>query len=104
MILMKIKKGDKVVVIKGKDRAKTGAVIKVLPELKRVVVEGVNLAVKYQKAERGSKKAERMNVPMPFAVANVKLVCSHCQKATRVGYQVAGEVKSRVCKQCHKTI
>ena len=101
---MKIKKGDKVVVTKGKDRTKIGAVMRVLPELNRVVVEGVNLAVKYKKADRGSKKAERMNVAMPFAVANVKLICSHCQKATRVGYSVAGETKARVCKLCHKTI
>lgn len=70
---MKIKKGDKVQVIAGKDKGQKGSVVRALPKLDKVVVEGVNLAKKHQKPSRSGTKGQIVEVAMPIHVSNVKL-------------------------------
>ena len=71
IIKMKIKKGDKVIVIAGKNKGTTGTVLKAMPKESRVVVEGVHIVKKHQKP-RGGKKGVLVERPMPIHVSNVK--------------------------------
>jgi large subunit ribosomal protein L24 len=98
---LKIKKGDKVKVLTGKDRGKTGNVTRVLPAAGKVIVDGVNVAKKHQKATRATMQGGIIDKDMPLPVANVMLVCVSCGKPTRVGYKIDGDgTKVRVCKKC----
>ncbi|MFZ6003759.1 MAG: 50S ribosomal protein L24 [Actinomycetota bacterium] len=98
---LKIKKGDKVRVLTGKDRGKTGEVMRALPEVGKVIVDGVNVAKKHQKATRATMQGGIIDKDMPIPVANVALVCPACGKATRVGYTIDRDgTKVRSCKKC----
>jgi large subunit ribosomal protein L24 len=98
---LKIKKGDKVKVLTGKDRGKTGNVTRVLPTTGKVIVDGVNVAKKHQKATRATMQGGIIDKDMPLPVANVALLCPTCNKTTRVGYKIDKDgTKARVCKKC----
>ena len=94
---MKIKKGDQVIVISGKDQGKEGEVIRALPNDDKVIVNGVNTAKKHQKAQRQNQQAGIIDRDMPIHVSNVMLI--HKGKPTRVGYKVQNDgTKVRVAK------
>lgn len=97
---MKLKKGDTVSVLAGKDRGKKGEITRVLPERDRVIVDGVNRAKKHQKPTRATMQGGIIDKEMPIHVSNVALVCSKCGP-TRIGYRFndAGE-KIRICRKC----
>ena len=97
---IKIKKGDKVVVITGKDRTKTGKVLKVFPEAGRLVVESVNLRKRREKTKKAGKPGQVIESPAPFAIAKVMLWCADCSRGRRIGHQLIGGKKVRVCRQC----
>ena len=97
---MKIKKGDNILVTSGKDRGRKGKVIRVLPMVGRVVVEGMNVKKKHMKPRRAKEKGQIIEMPAPFSISNVKLICVKCGKAVKVGYRLEGERKYRVCKKC----
>ena len=96
---LKIKKGDKVKVLTGKDRGKTGNVTRVLPTASKVIVDGVNVAKKHQKATRATMQGGIIDKDMPIPVANVALLCPK-DGPTRVGYKIDGGEKVRICKKC----
>lgn len=100
---MKIKKGDKVKVLLGKDRGKTGEVKLVLGKKKRVFVEGVNLYKRHVKKMQGMEGGI-IDIPKSMDLSNVALICPSCNKPTRVGYQITGDSKVRICKKCKKEI
>ena len=102
--MAKIIKGDKVLVIAGKDRNKTGKVIKVMPTNRALLIEGVNLAKKHQKPKKQGQKGQIISLPRPIDESNAMLVCPKCGKATRVGSAVAGEKRVRTCKKCRAEI
>ncbi len=97
---MKIKKGDIVLITKGKDREKSGKVLSAFPKENKVLVEGLNLRKKHVRPTKSGEKGQIIQVPVPISVANVKLICSKCGKAVRVGYRIEGEKKYRICKKC----
>ncbi len=101
---MKIKKGDTVLIIKGKDRGRTGKVIKALPRENRIVVEGLNLVKKHIKPRRQGEKGKIVEIPRPISISNVKLICPNCNKPTRVGYKIEKKEKYRYCKKCQGLI
>jgi large subunit ribosomal protein L24 len=101
---MKIKKDDTVLIISGKYRGEKGKVLLVFPKDGKVLVEGVNLIKKHQRPKREGEKGQIIQIPAPFPVSNVKLVCPKCGKATRVGYKITENKKSRICKKCGKEI
>jgi large subunit ribosomal protein L24 len=102
---LKIKKGDQVKVLTGKDRGKTGNVTRVFPDAGKVIVDGVNVAKKHQKATNATMQGGIIDKDMPLPVANVALVCPACNKATRVGYVIKDDgTKVRSCKKCGKDI
>ena len=101
---MKIKKGDKVQIMAGKDCGKQGEVLLVLPVAEKVVVKGANMMKRHVRARREGEKGERIEKETPIHVPNVMLVCPHTNKPTRVGYQVEGGEKIRMSKRAGKAI
>jgi len=98
---LKIRKGDRVRVLTGKDRGKEGEVMRALPREGRVIVDGVNVARKSQRPTRTTQQGGIIDKDMPIQVSNVALVCPSCGKPTRVGFKVdASGGKVRVCKKC----
>ena len=101
---MKIRKGDTVRVLTGKDRGKEGEVIRALPEVNKVIVAGVNIAKKHQRPLNATMQGGIIDKDMPLPVANVALLCSDCGP-TRVGYRFDPDgTKVRVCKKCRKDV
>ncbi len=101
---MKIKKGDIVTVITGKDKGKKGKTLQSFPTLNKIVIENVNLRKKSVKAKKSGEKGQVVEFPAPIDVSNVKLVCPKCSKPTRVGYLVKDGNKFRMCKSCKAEI
>lgn len=85
---MKILKGDKVVVIAGKDKGKTGTVQAVYPKVGKVVVEGVNVHKKHKKPTQQTPEGSVLEIYVPIDVSNVAIVDPKTKKASRVGYAV----------------
>ena len=84
---MKIRKGDRVVVLQGKDRGKEGVVMRAMPKEGKVIVDGVNIARKHQKARKATMQGGINNKDMPIEVSNVAIVGSD-GRPTRIGYKV----------------
>ena len=105
---MNIKKGDKVTILAGKDKGKTGKVLQVFPERERVSVEGLNLLIKHMRPRREGEKGQRIEFPAPMNISNLMLVCPKCSKPTRVSYKIVkgdkGDKKFRVCKKCDQVV
>lgn len=95
---MKIKKGDFVVIITGKDKGKKGTVMRAIPSEDKLIVEKVNLCTKHQKAKRNLPSG-KVEFEAPIHVSNVKILCPETKKSSRVGYQLAkGVKKTRIAK------
>jgi len=101
---MKLKKGDKVKILKGKDRLKTGTILRAIPETLQVIVDGLNLYKKRTKPRGQGKPGEMVLVPRPLAASRVALVCGNCKQATRIGSRIEGEKKMRYCKKCQANL
>lgn len=102
---MSVRSGDTVVVISGKDRGKRGDVTRVLPEENRVVVEGVNMVKRHLRRQPGSLQAGIIDMPAPLNRSNVMLVCTNCDRPTRVAHTVLPDGSHvRVCRHCHEII
>lgn len=102
---MKIKKGDTIRVLAGKDRNKDGTVVLVRPSKQSLIVEGINVTKKHRKPKRKGEKGQIVEVSAPLHISNVSLLCPKCSKATRVSYVVndSGK-KERSCKKCNAII
>lgn len=102
---MKLKKNDQVTVIAGKERGKKGKVLKVFPVANRVIVEGLNYSVVYNRPTQENPKGGLSKVESQIHVSNVQLICPKCSKPTRIGYQfLADNTKQRICKKCSEII
>jgi large subunit ribosomal protein L24 len=97
---MKIRKGDQVQIISGKERGKRGKVLNVIASKGKVVIEGLNIIKKHKRPRKEGEKGQRVEVPAPLDASNVMLICSQCGKLTRTGYRIENKKKFRVCKQC----
>ncbi|MDP3685747.1 MAG: 50S ribosomal protein L24 [bacterium] len=105
MAKLKVKSGDTVLIQVGKDRGKTGKVLRVFPKVGRLIVEGRNIVKKHVRPRRAGEKGQRIEVPAPMPVARVMLVCPSCQKATRVAVGRTPEGRrERRCKKCRTVI
>ncbi|MBP9732181.1 MAG: 50S ribosomal protein L24 [Candidatus Magasanikbacteria bacterium] len=105
---MKIKTGDNVVVLSGKDRGKTGKIVQVLRNKATaqsyVVVEGVNVLKKHLRAGRQGEKGQVIELPSPIHASAVAVIDPKTNKGTRVGYQIEGDTKKRVAKGSNEII
>ena len=101
---MKIKKGDNVLVISGKDRGRTAKVLTSLPKVEKILIEGINLKNKHVKPKKQGEAGQVVRIPAPINVSDVKFLCPKCGKAVRLGYKVEGDKKFRVCKKCKSEV
>lgn len=101
---MKIKKGDQVEIIAGKDSGKRGEVLYVFPRLEKIVVKGANIMKRHVRSKRDGEKGQRIEKEAPLHVSNVMLVCPHTNVLTRIGYKMEGGEKVRVSKKSGKVI
>ena len=102
---LKIRKGDEVMVIAGKDRGKKGRVQSLNPSALTVVVAGVNIAKRHRKPNPSkNEKGGIIEEPRPLALGKVMVVCPHCGKPTRVAHRIDEDNKERICKKCGETI
>jgi large subunit ribosomal protein L24 len=101
---MKVKKGDNVLIIAGKDKGRTGKITKSLPKEAKILVEGINMRKKHVRPRREGEKGQIVDIPAAMDVSNVKVICPKCGKATRVGYSVEKDSKNRICKKCKQVI
>lgn len=102
---MRVKTGDNVEVIAGKDKGKRGQITRAIPKESRVVVEKVNLVKRHTKPNPQLMAGGIVTKEAPIHVSNVMIVCRHCKKATRIGmsFNAAGK-KLRMCKRCGEAL
>lgn len=101
---MKIKKGDTILIISGKDRGKKAKVLEAFPRQNKVMVEGVNIVKRHRRPRREKEKGQIVEVPKPIDISNVKLICPKCSQPTRLGYRLTEKGKYRICKKCGQEI
>jgi large subunit ribosomal protein L24 len=107
---LNIKKGDTVLIITGKDRGKQGIVSRALPQVNKVIVEGLNIAKKHIRPQGQTRQGGIIEKAMPLQVSNTMLICTECGKPTRIAHDrrpmgTDQKMRSvRVCKKCQKVI
>lgn len=101
---MRIRKGDKVRVIAGNDRGKTGVVRAAFPRRGAIAVDGVNIKKKHVRPQRRGQKGQLVRIPAPFPVARAMIVCPSCVMPARIGYHRERGSITRVCKKCGATL
>ncbi len=99
----KIKKGDLVKVVAGKDNGKEGKVLRVMSKENKVLVEDVNVAKRHIRKMEGLEGGI-LNISKPINLSNVMLICPNCKKPSRVGFEGHDKTKVRVCKKCKEVI
>jgi large subunit ribosomal protein L24 len=101
----KIKKNDMVMVITGRDRGKTGKVMRVLPERGRVMVERINIVKRHSKPRGAASPGGILEKEAPLDVSNVMLFCERCSAPVRVGFKIAADkAKTRICRRCGEPV
>ena len=101
---MTVKKGDTVLVITGKEKGKTGKVSEVFPKDNRVLVDGLNIVSKHQKARKQNEQSAIVKKSAPIEASNVMVVCPVCNKATRIAHSEIEGKKVRTCKKCNASL
>lgn len=101
---MKLKKGDNVKIVSGKDRGKIGKIEKVFGKIGKVLVTGVNQYKRHLKARSQGQPSEIVTITKPLPLQNVALICQHCKLPTRIGFRLEKNDKIRVCRKCDKKI
>lgn len=102
--MSKIKKGDKVKVLLGKDKGREGEVERVLPKEGAVLITDLNIYKKHVKGGVSGQKSGIYEVPRPLPISKVALICPKCKKQTRVGFKDVDGQKVRVCRKCEREI
>jgi large subunit ribosomal protein L24 len=101
---MKLKKGDKIKIMVGKDRGKETTVEKVFTTNGTIGAAGVNMFKRHSKPRAAGQKGQIVEFSKPISVANVALICPKCKQVTRVGYKLTQKEKVRVCRKCDQEI
>lgn len=101
---MKIRKGDNIIALSGKDKGKTGIVDKVFNKDNKVVVAGLAVYKKNVKPSKRAPKGGIIEINAKISVSNVAIICPSCSKPTRIGYDTSGAKKIRICKKCQASL
>jgi large subunit ribosomal protein L24 len=101
---MKIKKGDNVQILLGKDRSKTGKVERVSEKKGKVFIPGINVYKRHVGKRVTGAEGGTVEISKPINISNVGLICPSCKQVTRVGFKVSENSKIRVCRKCGKEI
>ena len=99
----KLKKGDQVQIIAGKDKGKKGRVLRIDRMTERVIVEGLNMVKKTQRPKSQNDKGGIIEIEAALAASNLMMICKKCGP-TRIGIKVDGDSKSRVCRKCGEAL
>lgn len=99
----KLKKGDEIVVLLGKDRGKSGKIERVLAKKNKVYVAGINIVKRHVKKHQGIEGGI-IDIIKPLDISNVQLTCPSCGKPARVEFEIVNQKKTRICKKCRKEI
>jgi large subunit ribosomal protein L24 len=101
---MKLKKGDQIKMMVGKDAGKTGKILAAMPTEERIMVEGINMFKKRSRPKKQGETGQTVEVPRPFPASRAQLICASCKSPTRIGARAEGNAKVRYCKKCKATI
>ena len=103
-VKMRLKKGDRVLVLSGKDKGKKGEITRVIPDRNMVIVDGVNVAKKHQRSTSATMQGGIIDKDMPVPASNVAILCPNCGPS-RIGYRFNDDgIKARVCKKCGRDL
>lgn len=102
--MVKVKKGDLVRVIVGKDKGKEGKVLRVIPRENKIIVENVHIVKRHQRPTQRLREGGIIEREAPIHASNVMVVCPSCNKPTRIGYKFVEEKKVRYCKKCGEIV
>jgi large subunit ribosomal protein L24 len=102
--VLHVKKGDKVIILSGDDKGKTGKVLQIFPKEGRAIVEGVNMVFHHKKPRSAQDAGGIVKSEAPIYLSKLQVVCPECGAPARMGFAKVGEDKSRVCKKCGKAI
>lgn len=101
--MQKIRKGDNVQIILGKDQGKSGTIQRVLDDGNKAVILGLNISKRHVR-KQGQVKGGVIDLSKPVDISNLMLVCPNCKKMTRVGFKIEDKEKFRICRKCKKEI
>jgi large subunit ribosomal protein L24 len=101
---MKLKKGDKVKVIAGKDKTRDGVIDRVYKKQDKVMINGINMYKKHVKKSDKMPQGGIVDIPRPIDISKIMLICPKCNKTTRVACKIEKDMKHRVCKKCQSII
>jgi large subunit ribosomal protein L24 len=101
---MKLKKGDYVIAITGKDKGKKGKIVRVLPRLNKVVIEGLNILKKHQRPRKTGEKGQVIKMAMPIHASNVLIVDPKTEKGSRIGKKKLGDKMIRITRKSNQEI
>ena len=104
MAKVHVKKGDRVYVLTGEERGKSGRILRVLPGKNRVIIDGINIVKKHTRPTPTNTQGGIIESPAPMDASNVMLVCPNCEQPSRVSRQRGPEGLVRICKACGKPI
>ena len=100
-----VKKNDLVMIVAGKDKGKSGKVLRVLPEKGRILVENINLIKRHTRPSQSNSEGGIIEKEAPLAISNVQLLCQGCDKPARTGIRVLEDgSKVRFCKKCNEIV
>ena len=99
-----VKKGDRVYVLSGNDKGKSGKILRVLPKENRVIVDGINIVKKHTRPTRTNTQGGIIESPAPMDASNVMLICPSCDKPSRVRRERGESGVRRICKRCERPI
>jgi len=103
--MLSIKKNDMVKVLTGKDKGKTGKVLKVFPVKNRAIVQGVNFVKKHLKQRRQDQQAGIIQQEASINISNLSVICKRCNRITRAGMDILSDgSKVRYCRKCHEVL
>jgi len=98
-----VKKNDLVMVIKGREKGKSGRVLKVLPEKEKVIIEKINFIKRHSRPHGQQRRGGILEREAPLHVSKLMLLCEKCNKPVRIGHRVIeGEKKVRICRKCEE--
>jgi len=101
---MKLKKGDKVKVLRGRDKGREGKIERIFPKEKKILVSGINIYKKHSRPRKEGQTGGIIDIVVPLPLSSVALVCPKCGKPTRIGFKILNEGKVRICKKCQEVI
>ncbi len=105
MVKLKIRKNDMVMVVKGRDRGKTGKVLRILPEEGRVVVERLNIVKRHSKPRGAASPGGIVEKEAALRIENVMMFCDRCNAPVRAGWKAAADgAKTRICRRCNESL